>query len=154
MGAFRLMSDRDLSCPNSVQYNTERRAMRSVTRLGGALAVLVIEGCVSQLVYWDDTNLQSLSPGWSRQQFLAQWSDPDSNARVAQPVLRAAKNDQGKVTEVFTLDMRDQFSQVTPYWFVFEDGVLRQWGPPGDWAQVAATYDIDFDPFPDDRTPF
>ncbi len=133
--------------------------MRSVTRLAGAFAVLVIAGCGgSQLLYWDDANLQRISPGWSRQQFLGQWANPDPNAQVVQPVLRAAKNDQGKVTEVFTLDMRDQMRdqnrQATTYWFVFEGGVLRQWGRPGDWAQVAATYDINFNPFQTVRTPF
>lgn len=80
----------------------------------------------------------------------------EEHPEVDSPVLRAAKSDDdGTLIEVFTLNLFSGPSgaEPAPYWFVFQNGILRQWGRPNDWPNVAAKYNINFNPNPTNRPP-
>lgn len=141
--------------PPGTCWKSENRTAcaRPTRRKGGRLSwhcaswvplVALLGGCLSTM-YFAEANLQGLSPGWSKPEFLTFFEHP----RIQQPILRAAKRDSsGVVTEVFTLDLRSRNAGQVEYWFVFRNGVLEQWGRPEDWGDVSETYDINFNPAP------
>ncbi len=55
-------------------------------------------------------------------------------------------HENGKLLEVGEVLMTDGVSPTVAYWFLFEDGVLVQWGQPEDWKDVKARYEIKYNP--------
>jgi hypothetical protein len=115
---------------------------KSIAPIMLALGATGLLGCAT---FFYESNLQTLSPGWTKSQFFEYFD----HAKAERPVVRAAKSEGGTVTEVITLRLiRSRSTEPTDYWFVFQDGTLRRWGRPEDWGTVAATYDINFNPAP------
>ena len=110
------------------------------------VAIILLCGlCLSCTRYFLESGLLRLTPGTTKSQFLTYFNAPN----VEGPVLRAMKSEGGIVTEVMTLRLvRDAGSSTNEYWFVFQNGRLRQWGLPDDWSAVAATYNVNFNPAP------
>ena len=120
------------------------------------LLVLLLVGCVMPR-YYIDANLNSLQLDMSKQAFLANFSGScQSSVPCATPILRAAqRGSDGSVVEVLTMQMLYRpvgtSGDVIDYWFVFKGGLLKQWGRPEDWQQVASRYEITFNPGPSVR---
>ena len=60
--------------------------------------------------------------------------------------IRAAQKSDGKLVEVGEVLMTDGVSPTVAYWFLFENGLLVQWGQPADWKEVKARYEISYNP--------
>ena len=58
--------------------------------------------------------------------------------------IRAARRaSNGTLIEVGEMPLLTQDQKVIPYWFIFENGRLVQWGRPAEWRAAAARYQID-----------
>jgi len=63
--------------------------------------------------------------------------------------IRAAqRSSNGKLIEVGEVMITDGVTYSVPYWFLFEDTKLVQWGRPEDWKAASMRYDINFNPSP------
>lgn len=100
--------------------------------------VTLLAGCMA--APYRAGTLNSVQPGWSREQFLHYYG---SDGWI-HPVLRAAKTVDADTIQVYTMPL--QTDDRTDYWFVFKNSRLVQWGQPNDWKAVSATYQIDFTP--------
>ena len=113
----------------------------------------VFWGCLPQVGYYLDTNLNSVPIGLTKADFLSTYSGtctgrPSCNSAV---VRAAQKGSDGLLVEVLTLEMLNTSSQKTDYWFVFKNSILVQWGRPEDWQAVAGKYEVSFNPGPSVR---
>lgn len=110
--------------------------------------LFLLTGCWA--VAYPASNLNRVQPGWTRDQFLNYWAQ----GKGKQPILRASKAAPGDTIAVYTMPFRDgAMASDIEYWFLFKNSRLVQWGQPADWRQVAATYQIDFNPGPAVRPP-
>lgn len=119
------------------------------------LSCLLMGGCfpLTQLYYKTD-GLNGVAIGDSKAKVLAtfppntrpmfgQLSAPGMQIRAAQ------RSRDGKLLEVGEVLLTDGVTPgVHPYWFLFENSQLVQWGRPEDWKSAAARYDINFNPSP------
>lgn len=125
--------------------------MRKICGSFVCLLNLILVGCAS--TYYSDKNLNLISIGDSKHQIMARFVATTSNGQnVPGMQIRAAKrNSNGKLVEVGEVPLITQSGSsqsAIPYWFLFEEGRLAQWGRPEDWRNSAARYDIHFNPSP------
>ena len=101
--------------------------------------------------YYLESNLNTIPIGLTKAEFLSTYNGASCGG-CKSAVLRAAqKGSDGILVEVLTLEMLGSASVATDYWFVFKNSVLVQWGRPEDWQQVAAKYEVSFNPGPSVR---
>ncbi|MEW6078580.1 MAG: hypothetical protein AB1724_12255 [Thermodesulfobacteriota bacterium] len=107
-----------------------------------AVSLSLMFGCAT---YYLQSNLNGLSVGISKSAFL--YTFPDTRTTQG-PILRAAQKGKDGLIEVFTMEMTggQLGQQPVPFWFLFENGSLTQWGRPEDWRNVSASYEINFNP--------
>lgn len=115
------------------------------------LLCLVLSGCSS--LYYSDKNLNLISIGDSKEQIMSRFqaTKKDGDNVPGMQIRAARRNSSGKLIEVGEVPLLTQTGggQVAiPYWFLFENGRLAQWGRPEDWQSSAARYDIHFNPSP------
>jgi hypothetical protein len=111
-----------------------------------ALAVLAAGACS---VTYSDTSLNNLSVGMPKDDVLRYFAFTTSKGDQAHGMrIRAARRTAGgKLLEVGEVPLwNSNVARDIPYWFLFEEGRLVQWGRPEDWRSVAARYQIDFNP--------
>ena len=95
------------------------------------------------------SNLNQITFGQTKEKTLS-FFPGDRSKDIPGMVIRAAqRSSSGKLLEIGEVLLTDG---VTPYvvshWFMFEDGLLVQWGRPEDWRKAASHYDINFNPSP------
>lgn len=106
-----------------------------------------VAGCVSP--YWA-SEMNAVPVGISKQDFFKHFS----RDHYYNPVARASKMTADGILEVFTMPLRQSaMANDVDYWFLFKNDRLMQWGRPEDWQQVAATYQIEFNPRASVKTP-
>jgi hypothetical protein len=99
-------------------------------------------GCAT---YFYTSSLNTLQPGTTSSDFLAQFTDGISGTQS--PIRRAMQQQpDGSVVEVFTMPLVDPGRYTIEYWFLFKSGRLIQWGQPEDWRQVSGRYEISYNP--------
>lgn len=54
------------------------------------------------------------------------------------------RTSNGKLIEVGEVLLTDGVRETVSYWFIFENGLLAQWGRPEDWQQAATRYEINY----------
>lgn len=111
------------------------------------MALLLLVGCAQQ--YYLKSNLNQITLGQTKEKTLSMfpghrsaWGPPGMEIRAAQ------RSSSGKLLEVGEVFLTDGVTPTVSHWFMFEDGLLVQWGRPEDWKKAAARYDINFNPSP------
>ena len=122
----------------------------AVSALALALTLAVQGACSSGTWYYLESTLNKLSVGASKDSLLTAFRGGEVNGHQTSGMqIRAAKRtDSGDLLEVGQLVLMDETNKErkVPYWFLFKNGKLVQWGRPEDWRAVAARYEIDFNP--------
>jgi len=100
------------------------------------------------LVY-QESSLKQVSVGMSKNEVLRlypnQWTSSSGTRRNVEGMeIRPARADNGRLFEVGEVVLNTGTSNV-PYWFLFQNGRLIQWGRSRDWPATAKHYKIDFD---------
>jgi hypothetical protein len=54
----------------------------------------------------------------------------------------SGRSSRNSVIEIGEVMLVDSGSERTPYWFLFEDGRLLEWGKPDQWGPAAARHQI------------
>lgn len=110
------------------------------------LLTVAVAGCTYN---YSASALNAVSLGATKQDFVRQYT----RQAMQSPVPRASKIVAGDTVEVLTLPIRGLDRRDVDYWFVFKNNRLIQWGKPEDWQQVAATYQIEYNPSSAVRSP-
>ena len=117
-------------------------------------AMLMLGGCAFEPVaqpqmYYLRSSLNQLSLGQTKEKTLSMFSRQQSAGGTPGMEIRAAqRSSSGKLLEVGEVLLTDGVTSPVSHWFMFEDGLLVQWGRPEDWNKAAARYDINFNPLP------
>ena len=117
-----------------------------MTKILFPVLLILLASCATYQRYYLKANLNDISVGNSKTQILSLF--PGENKRGGAPPMqiRAAKKTNDKLLEVGEVLLTDGVSPTVAYWFLFEDGVLVQWGEPADWKDVKARYEISYTP--------
>ena len=113
------------------------------------LALLLMVGCAQR--YYLKNNLNNISIGQTKQKILSMFPGEAATFGGGAPGMQiraAQRSSSGKLLEVGEVLLTDGITATVSHWFMFEDGLLVQWGRPEDWKNVAARYDINFNPSP------
>jgi len=115
-----------------------------------ALFLLVFaSGCGGPML-WRETSLNQVSVGMSKDEVLRlypnHWTTSSGRQRDVEgmEIRPARRTGNGRLYEVGEVVLNTGSNNV-PYWFLFENGRLIQWGRQRDWPAVAKHYKIDFD---------
>ena len=118
-----------------------------------ALLLLVfVSGCGGPML-WRETSLNQVSVGMSKDEVLRlypnQWTTSSGRRRNVEgmEIRPARRTDNGRLYEVGEVVLNTGTDNL-PYWFLFENGRLIQWGRQRDWPAVAKRYRIDFNDSP------
>ena len=101
----------------------------------------ILLGC-TQEVYLK-TNLNKISLGQTKEKILSIFPSRKDGLRGVIPgmEIRAAQHTaNGKLLEFGEVLLSDGVKPTDSYWFIFEDGLLVQWGRPKDWKKVSSGY--------------
>ena len=120
-----------------------------ITSIAG-MALLLLVGCATDLLYYTKSNLNYLTLGQTKEKTLSMFPGERSSNRVipGMEIRAAQRSSSGKLLEVGEVLLSDGVTPTVSHWFMFEDGLLVQWGRPEDWNKAAARYDINFNPSP------
>ena len=127
---------------------TGRQSVRAAALL--TVTLIIAAGCSINRTYLD-TSLNNLSVGMSKDAVLTYYAfTTPQGARAHGMKMRATRQtERGSLLEVGEVPLWDRsVGRDIPYWLLFENGKLIQWGRPEDWRSVAARYQIDFNPSP------
>jgi len=108
-------------------------------------------GCASTATFtYTETNLRNVQVGDSKERILGIFASKVTSEEITPGMtIRAARRDASgnliEVGEVLLLNEEDIY-KLTPYWFLFENGLLQGWGRPEDWRAFSGKYQIDFNP--------
>lgn len=112
-------------------------------------ACLALTSCTG---YYLSSNLNTWAIGQPKDVFLQRYPQGSCGWECAIRgfELRAAqRQSDGSLVEVGTLTLSpDGYADPVEYWLLFVDAELVQWGQPQDWRDVAARYEIAFNPVP------
>lgn len=114
---------------------------------------LLLAGCTIPYLQED---LNTLSPGMSRTDFLAKYASREGRGTTTSGALvRASKLVDGTRTDLVTLKLspKNELYKSTEYWFVFVGDKLVQWGRPEDWPAASTKYQIEYNPPPGAKPP-
>lgn len=114
------------------------------------VALLSLVGCAQQLIY-KKSNLNLISLGQTKEKTLSMFPEQRSAWGVNTPgmeIRAAQRSSNGKLLEIGEVLLTDGVTPTVSHWFMFEDGLLVQWGRPEDWKKAAARYEINFNPSP------
>lgn len=101
----------------------------------------ILLGC-TQEVYLK-TNLNKISLGQTKEQVLSNFPSRKDGLRGVIPgmEIRAAQHSaNGKLLEFGEVLLSDGVKPTDSYWFIFEDGLLVQWGLPKDWKKASSEF--------------
>jgi len=123
--------------------------MNKVIKFTAGIALLLLVGCGGQY-YYSTKSLNEITLGWTKKNIMFIFSG-ESKRGIPGMVIRAAQRSasSGKLLEVGELLLIDEVrTGVVSHWFLFEDGLLVQWGRPEDWRKAASRYEINYNPSP------
>jgi len=123
--------------------------MKKLTVCIAVVALLSLVGCAQR--YYLKSNLNYISLGQTKEKTLSMFSSQQSalSGNIPGMQIRAAQRSiNGKLLEVGEVLLTDGVTRPVSHWFMFEDGLLVQWGRPEDWKKAAMRYDINFNPSP------
>ena len=112
------------------------------------IVLCLISACAVQQHYYTKSNLNTISIGQTKHELLNKFPGENKPGGAPPMLIRAAQKSNGKMLEVGEVLMTDgvSYPPTVAYWFLFEDGVLVQWGQPEDWKDVKARYEINYNP--------
>jgi len=123
--------------------------MKKLTVCIAVVALLSLVGCAQR--YYLKSNLNHISLGQTKEKTLSMFPSRQSawSGNIPGMEIRAAqRSSNGKLLEIGEVLLTDGVTPTVSHWFMFEDGLLVQWGRPEDWKKAAARYDINFNPSP------
>lgn len=115
-----------------------------------AAALFLLVGCetVPTQMFYQKASLNYISIGNTKAQLLNIYKrNPHGNV-PGMEIRASQKNTSGKLIEVGEVLLTDGVTATVSYWFIFENGVLAQWGRPEDWQQAATRYEINYNRAP------
>lgn len=101
----------------------------------------ILLGCTHEVYL--KTNLNKISLGQTKAQVLSIFPSRKDGLRGVIPgmEIRAAQHSaNGKLLELGEVLLTDSVKPTDSYWFIFEDGLLVQWGLPKDWKKVSSEF--------------
>lgn len=108
------------------------------------VSLLSLTGCQR---YYFKSNLNQIKIGQTKERILAIFPGERFATGAPGMEIRAAHpSSNGKLLEVGEVFLTDGVTPTVSHWFMFEDGLLVQWGRPEDWKKATARYDINFNP--------
>ena len=115
------------------------------------LLLLLLSGCGGPML-WRETSLNQVTVGMSKDEVLRLYPNEWANSsgrrtNVEGMQVRSARTSDGRRLEVGEVVLNTGTNNV-PYWFLFENDRLIQWGRPRDWQAVAKRYHIDLNAAP------
>ena len=116
------------------------------------LLLVLLSGCGGPML-WRETSLNQVSVGMSKDEVLRlypnQWTTSSGRRRDVEgmEIRPTRRTDNRRLYEVGEVVLNTGSNNV-PYWFLFENGRLIQWGRQRDWPAVAKHYKIEFNDSP------
>ena len=124
------MNDRTLSSESQHREGLERhRRLPPALRQGVWITciIAVSAGCATPIKhYYSDKNLNQINVGADRPHILAMFEGMEIRSKQRDPA--------GNLLEVGEVILINSASERKPYWFLFKNGRLAQWGPREDPA--------------------
>ncbi len=111
-----------------------------------AAALFLLTGCATDPVqlFYQRISLNKISIGQTKGQVLAYYQGQAVGNVPGMEMRASQKNASGKLIEVGEVLLTDGVTSTVSYWFIFENGILVQWGRPEDWQQAATRYEINY----------
>ncbi len=119
-----------------------------ITCIAG-MALLLLVGCAQR--HYLKSNLNQIALGQTKGTVLSKFPGERSvwgGGAPGMEIRAAHRSSTGKLLEVGEVWLTDGVTPTVLHWFMFEDGILVQWGRPEDWNKAAARYDIIVNPSP------
>jgi hypothetical protein len=118
-----------------------KKKMKKLITIIVFMIFTILLGC-TQEVYLK-TNLNKISLGQTKEQVLSNFPSRKDGLRGVIPgmEIRAAQHSaNGKLLEFGEVLLSDGVKPTDSYWFIFEDGLLVQWGLPKDWKKASSEF--------------
>jgi len=108
--------------------------------------VFLLAACAIEQRYYTQSNLNNISLGDTKNKLLSMFSGSKKVGSPPPMQIRAAQKSNNKLIEVGEVWLTNGVSSTVPYWLLFENGALVQWGRPEDWKAVQGRYQISYTP--------
>jgi hypothetical protein len=123
--------------------------MKKLTLAIAGIALLLLFGCATEQRFYLKNNLNTISIGQTKEKVLAMF--PGEKRKGGAPGLEmrsAQRSTSGQLVEVGEVMLTDGVTPSVMHWFMFEDGIMTQWGRPEDWNKAAVRYEMLINPPP------